>query len=144
MLRKTSFIATLWIAVLASPVIAHHGFTAYWNGDTMVTIQGTVTRFDWMNPHTYLYLDVKAPTGKDENWAIELYDVGKLTRAGLTKDSLKMGDVVTVLGFPAKPDAVFDYLAADRNEPSTYATAKRFARGKEITLANGKHIVMPL
>ena len=110
----------------------------------MVTIQGTVTKFDWMNPHTYLYLDVKDSSGKTENWAIELYDVGKLTRAGLAKDSLKMGDIVTVLGFPAKPNAVFDYLAADRNEPTVYAKARRFARGKEITLANGKHIVMPL
>jgi len=144
MLCRARFVATLWIAVFATPVIAHHGFAAYWNGATMVTIQGTVTKFDWMNPHTYLYLDVKDSTGKTENWAIELYDVGKLTRAGLARDSLKTGDVVTILGFPAKPNAVFDYLVSERNEPSAYAKAKRFARGKEITLANGKHIVMPL
>jgi hypothetical protein len=144
MVRRASFFATFWFAVLASPAIAHHGFGAYWNDDTMITIQGTVTKFDWMNPHAYLYLDVKDSAGKNENWAIELYDPGKLTRAGLAKDSLKMGDVVTVLGFPAKSDAVFDYLAADRNEPTAYAKAKRFARGKEITLANGKNIVMPL
>ena len=144
MLRRASCIAALWIAVFSVRIVAHHGFSAYWNSDTMITIQGTVTKFDWMNPHTYLYLDVKDSTGKLESWAIELYDVGKLTRAGLAKDSLKVGDGVTVFGFPAKANAVFDYLESDKNAPSAHAKAKRFARGKEPTLANGKHIVMPL
>jgi hypothetical protein len=143
MLRKT-LTAALWIAALTAPVLGHHGFAAYWNGDTMVKIQGTVTKFDWMNPHSYLYLNVKDSSGKVENWAIELYDPRALTRAGLAKDSLKMGDNITVLGFPAKPNVVFDYLEADKNAPSDHAKAKRFARGKEITFANGKNIVMPL
>jgi hypothetical protein len=144
MLHRASCTAALWIAFLTVPIVAHHGFAAYWNSDKTITIQGTVTKFDWMNPHTYLYLDVKDSTGKLESWAIELYDVGKLTRAGLAKDSLKIGDGVTVFGFPAKENAVFDYLDTDKNAPSAHAKAKRFARGKEITLANGMHIVMPL
>ena len=145
MLRKLScIVAGLWMATATTSVTAHHSFSSYWNGGAMITWQGTVAKFDWMNPHTYLYLDMKDATGRTEHWAFEFYDISKLTRAGLAKDSLKAGDSVTVFGFAARENGVFDYLENGKDLPSDYAKAKRFGRAKEITLANGKHIVMPL
>ena len=88
--------------LLASmPIWAHHG-TAAFDTDQMVTVKGTITSFDYVNPHAQVYFTVKNDKGVDEAWQGELTAPNKLNRAGWTKHTLNPGDSVTVSGNPAK------------------------------------------
>jgi hypothetical protein len=83
---------------------AHHGNSAY-DESKPVTLQGTVTEFDWVNPHTQIYFDVKSANGHIVHWGCETLSPGKLTRAGWTKDSVKAGDQITITMVTAKTGA---------------------------------------
>ena len=105
--RASSFVFAaallLAAAVLMVPVLfAHHGLAAF---DTTHTIKmsGSVTDFQWINPHAYIYADLTDDKGKVANWKLEMGSLGMLTRfGGWTKDTVKSGDKVTVQGFRAK------------------------------------------
>jgi hypothetical protein len=81
---------------------AHHSFAAEFDRNKAVTLKGTVTKLEWQNPHIYFYLDVAGPDGKKENWAIEGGAPSTLYRSGWRKDSLQVGNDVTVDGWLAK------------------------------------------
>ena len=88
---------------VAAPVFAHHSFEAEFDRSKTVNLTGTVTKVEWMNPHTYFYIDVKDPkTGKVQNWACEMGSPNGLMRAGWTRNTMKVGEVVTVEGSLAK------------------------------------------
>lgn len=95
-------VTALAICTADRPVTAHHSFAAQYDRDKPVTVQGTVIRIEWMNPHIYFYLDVKDASGATETWAIEGGAPTSLYRAGWRKDSLKIGEVVTVHGYLAR------------------------------------------
>src|SRR6201996_5385412 len=95
-------IASLGLLVPAAPVFAHHSFAAEYDSAKPVTLTGTVTKVEWMNPHARFYLDVKDESGKVTNWEFELGSPNGLMRQGWTRNSLKEGDVVTVNGSQAK------------------------------------------
>jgi hypothetical protein len=80
---------------------AHHGLARF---DTthIVTMKGTITRFDWINPHAYVYADIPDEHGKTVNWMLECGSLGMLKRFGWSLDTVKVGDKVTVYGFVAK------------------------------------------
>ena len=84
------------------PVTAHHSFAAEYDSTKPITLTGTVTKVEWMNPHVYFYLDVKDDAGVVAHWAIEGGAPTSLYRAGWRRESLKFGDVVTVHGFLAR------------------------------------------
>lgn len=84
------------------PVTAHHSFAAQYDRDKPVTLKGTVTRIEWMNPHIYFYLDVPDAAGTVAQWAIEGGAPTSLYRAGWRRDAMKIGDVVTVHGYLAR------------------------------------------
>ena len=84
------------------PVTAHHSFAAEYDSTKPITLVGTVTKVEWMNPHVYFYLDVKDDAGAVAHWAIEGGAPTSLYRAGWRRESLKFGDVVTVHGFLAR------------------------------------------
>ena len=90
-----------WWAVGAR-VAAHHSFAAEYDRDKPVTLVGTVTKVEWMNPHVYFYIDVAGPASAAGHWSIEGGAPNSLYRAGWRKDSLKIGDVVTVDGYLAR------------------------------------------
>lgn len=92
----------LLVAVAATPTLAHHSFAAQYDRNKPVTLTGNVTKLEWMNPHVYFYLDVKDASGHVANWAIEGGAPNALYRAGWRKDSLKIGELVTVEGFLAR------------------------------------------
>ena len=101
-LNFTLFIVAAALAASALPLAAHHSFAAEYDSTKPVKITGTVTKVEWMNPHIYYYLDVKGNDGKVTNYAVEGGTPGGLYRQGWRKDSMQIGDVVTVDGFRAK------------------------------------------
>ena len=88
------------IAAVA-PALAHHSFAAQYDREKPITLSGTVTKVEWMNPHVYFYMDVKQAE-RVVNWAIEGGAPNSLYRNGWRRDSLKVGDQVTVEGWLAK------------------------------------------
>jgi hypothetical protein len=86
----------------AVPVLAHHAFAAEFDHTKPLQLKGTVTKMEWLNPHTWLHLDVKQPDGMVINWAVEGGAPNALIRRGMTKDSIKPGEEITVEGFAAK------------------------------------------
>ena len=81
---------------------AHHSFAAQYDRNQPITLTGAVTKMEWMNPHVYFYIDVKESSGEVAHWAIEGGAPNTLYRAGWRRDSMKIGDVVTVYGFLAR------------------------------------------
>jgi hypothetical protein len=103
-MRRTIRIAIGVTAALliSRPLIAHHSFAAEYDATKPVTLTGSVTKVEWMNPHVYFHIDVKDAAGAVTNWAIEGGAPNTLYRAGWRKDSVKFGDVVTVYGYLAR------------------------------------------
>jgi hypothetical protein len=92
------------IAVLgaATSAAAHHSFAAEFDANAPVELTGTVTKVEWANPHTFFFIDVKNAEGEYENWGFELGSPNGLMRRGWTRNTLKLGDSVTVAGSRAK------------------------------------------
>jgi hypothetical protein len=90
------------LGAAAVPALAHHSFAAEYDSAKPVTLTGTVTKVEWMNPHARFYLDVKDEAGKVTNWEFELGSPNGLMRRGWTRNSLKEGDTITVAGSLAK------------------------------------------
>jgi hypothetical protein len=91
------------VALLTAQTLsAHHSFAAEFDRNSPVTLTGSVTRVDWGNPHIWVFMDVKDDTGKVSNWGVEGGAPNALFRNGWRKDSLKVGDTVTVEGFKSK------------------------------------------
>lgn len=88
----------------ATPAVAHHSFAAEFDGNDLVTVVGTITKIEWVNPHSWLYIDVKNDQGKIESYAIEFAAPNGLIRRGWRKTDLPVGATVTVKAFRAKGD----------------------------------------
>ena len=82
--------------------IAHHSFAAEFDADSPIELTGIVTSVKWTNPHTFFYIDVENENGDWENWALELGSPNGLMRRGWTRNSLKIGDTVSVTGSRAR------------------------------------------
>lgn len=96
------FLAILALFPFSKALLAHHSFAAEFDGSRTITLTGTIARMDWINPHTYLYVDVKDDSGQTTSWSIESYPTGTLHRAGVKKDMFVVGQTVTVNINPAK------------------------------------------
>ena len=101
-INSSLFLAAGLGLMLAVPVFAHHSFAAQYDRDKPVTLVGPVTKIDWINPHARFFVDVKDANGKVVNWEVELAAPAMLMRRGWTRNSLKLGESVTVNAFLAK------------------------------------------
>jgi hypothetical protein len=90
------------LLTFSAPVLAHHGFAVEFDRNNVVTVNGKVTKMEFMNPHIYIYVDVKGEDGKVTNWAFEGGPPNVLYRQGWRKDTVKEGDAVTVKGYRAR------------------------------------------
>ena len=102
MKKSLGLAAALGLVLGAVPVFAHHSFAAEFDGSKKITLTGVVTKVDWVNPHAYIYVDVKNPDGTVTNWGLETGAPNALYRQGWRKADLKVGDTVTLDAFPAK------------------------------------------
>ncbi|HLH43774.1 MAG TPA: DUF6152 family protein [Bryobacteraceae bacterium] len=109
------------LVLAAMPALAHHSFAAEYDASKPITLTGSVTKVEWMNPHARFYIDVKDDSGTVTNWEFELGSPNGLMRAGWTRNSLKQGDVVTVSGSLAKDGS-------------------HLANARTVTLADGKRV----
>jgi hypothetical protein len=117
---KTLTLAAACALLSATAAIdAHHSFAAEFDADQPITIKGTIARIDLVNPHSWLYVDVKNPDGTVVRWNVEMGAPNALIRRGVTKASVPVGAEVTVEGFRAKDGS-------------------RTANGRTVTLADGR------
>jgi hypothetical protein len=95
-------VTVLALLVSAFPLLAHHSFAAEYDAGKKVELKGTVTKFEWTNPHAHFYIDVRAADGAVEHWNMELASPNMMVRNGWRRTSLKEGDKVVVVASRAK------------------------------------------
>ena len=99
-------VAAVGMLAAASPAVAHHAFSAEFDANMPVTLQGTVTRMEWVNPHAWIHIAVEKEDGTTEAWMVEGGAPNALLRRGFNKNSLPPGTVIMVEGYQAKDGAM--------------------------------------
>jgi uncharacterized protein DUF6152 len=120
--RLCSLVCAMVLGTNAA-ALAHHAFAAEFDSTKPVKFTGTVTKMLWVNPHAWIYMDVKKPDGTVEEWMIEAGTPNTLLRRGFTKESLQPGTEIVVDGYQAKD-------------------GERRANGRDVTLPNGKTLFL--
>jgi Family of unknown function (DUF6152) len=118
-----TLIAVLFVAAAARPVLAHHSFAAEFDANAPVVLKGTITKMEWINPHSWIHVEVKNPDGTVTEWMVEGGTPNTLFRRGFTREAVKAGMEITVEGYRAKNGA-------------------NRANGRDLILADGRRLFM--
>ena len=117
-IRAAGFLS---LVALALPALAHHSFNAEFDDKKTIMLTGAVTKVEWFNPHIWVYVDVKDTNGNPQHWQCEGGAPNSLVRNGWTRNSLKVGDEITIDGFLAKDGS-------------------KTCNARKVTLADGKSV----
>jgi len=120
-MTRTIAITGLAVLLFAVSAAAHHAFSAEFDQDKPVLLEGALTKADCMNPHAWIYIDVKSADGKTANWAVEMGPPSALLRRGWKKSSMQVGVILKVEGFAAK-------------------NGKEFANATNVTMPDGTKV----
>jgi hypothetical protein len=123
---STLFALAVGLLALSIPMFAHHGASAY-DTKKLTTLKGTVTDFQFMNPHSEIFFEVKAADGKVEKWSAEAASMVTMSRLGWTKTLFKPGDPITVVGNRAK-----------NGSPTMRLSKVVLANGREFAVQRGE------
>jgi hypothetical protein len=121
-IRKFVLAATV-LAATGAAIEAHHSFAAEFDANKPVQLRGTVVKVEWINPHTWIHIDVKGEGGQPERWMIEGGTPNTLLRQGLTRESLPAGTEIVVDGYRAK-------------------SGLKRANGRDVTLPDGRRLFL--
>ena len=122
-LTSTIVLVTVALVAAAAPVRAHHAFASEFDARKPVKFTATVTKMEWINPHSWMHVEVKKPDGTVENWMIEAGSPNSLFRRGINKNTVKPGMVVVVDGYQARDGS-------------------RRANGRDVTLPEGRRLFL--
>ena len=106
------------VLAFAAPLYAHHSFTATYHEDQTVTIEGKLVQFQFRNPHSFVNIDVPDASGMPQRWSLEWGGTAQLANAGVKRDSLKLGDQVTIVANPSRVNGEFRALMVNLTRPS--------------------------
>jgi primosomal replication protein N len=133
-MKNVVLVAAIAVALLlaASPaLVAHHSFAAEYDSKKPVTLTGIVTKVEWMNPHVYFFIDVTDEKGNVINWALEMGPPAGLQKSGWTRNTMKVGDEVTVQGT----------LARDGGKQANARSVIMTSTGKRLGAASSEGVI---
>jgi hypothetical protein len=122
-LSVTCTLASAFGLLAARPALAHHSFAAEFDANAPVVLKGTITKMEWINPHSWIHVEVKNPDGTVTEWMVEGGTPNTLFRRGFTREAVKSGMEITVEGYRAKNGA-------------------NRANGRDLILADGRRLFM--
>ena len=122
-MRRLLLALTGAMLLAVSTLSAHHSFSAEFDANRPIRLEGTVVKMEWINPHPWIHIDVKSADGKSERWMIEASAPNALLRRGFTNNSLPAGSVITVEGYQARDGA-------------------NRANGTDLTFADGRKLFL--
>jgi uncharacterized protein DUF6152 len=118
-----TILATAALLMAAAPLFAHHAFSAEFDANAPVKLEGPITKVELINPHAWIHMSVKRPDGKVEEWMVEGGTPNTLQRRGITRDTIKVGTVIIVQGYRSKDGSLR-------------------ANGRDITFPDGRTLFM--
>jgi hypothetical protein len=124
--QKHFWLAAAWLTCVALPLAAHHSFAAEFDASKTLTMKGVVSKVDWVNPHIFIYIDVKDDSGKATTWMLQSLPPLFFRGSGLTKEGL-MGNQKEVT-FTANP-------AKDGTKAYGFVTSIKYADGRQFTMS---------
>lgn len=122
-MRYRLCLAICVLLLTALPAVGHHAFSAEFDANAPVTLQGPVVKVEWINPHAWIHMETKTKDGKSEVWMVEGGTPNTLQRNGVTRDSVKVGTIIVVAGYQAKD-------------------GRKRANGRDITFPDGRTLFM--